>query len=105
MRTSRPWSLSEERPVVDKQVVDKERVGLQTNTVQDQQQVQAEVGREEISVDQDGADGVRGDGVRGDGYDNNLDANGNRKEGLVDKAKDRLRGDKDHDGVKDKYEN
>lgn len=97
--------LSEERPVVDKQVVDKERVGLQTNTVQDQQQVQAEVGREEISVDQDGADGVRGDGVRGDGYDNNLDANGNRKEGLVDKAKDRLRGDKDHDGVKDKYEN
>lgn len=53
-------TLSEERPVVDKVVVDKERVGLQTNTVQDDREVQAEVGREEIEVDLEG--GVDRDG-------------------------------------------
>lgn len=48
--------LSEERPVVDKEVVDAERVGLKTHTVTDQQQVRAEVGHEEFEVDEAGSD-------------------------------------------------
>ena len=47
-------TLSEEQPVVETQVVDKERVGLQTHTVSDEKQVQAEVGHEEFAVDRDG---------------------------------------------------
>lgn len=43
--------LTEERPVVDKEVVDAERVGLKTHTVTDEQQVQAKVGHEEFEVD------------------------------------------------------
>lgn len=43
--------LTEERPVVDKEVVDAERVGLKTHTVTDEQQVQAKVGHEEFEVE------------------------------------------------------
>lgn len=74
-------SLSEERPVVDKEVVDKERVGLQTNKVQDERRVDAEVGREEVVIDEDGRRGVDGD------RDDNR--------GLADKAKDKARDLKD----------
>lgn len=47
-------TLTEERPVVDKEVVAKERVGLDKNVVQDQERVQTEVGREEVDVVNDG---------------------------------------------------
>ncbi|MGM1028833.1 MAG: DUF2382 domain-containing protein [Actinomycetota bacterium] len=47
-------TLTEERPVVDKEVVDVERVGLDRRVVTDQETVQADVAREEIDVDRDG---------------------------------------------------
>jgi len=47
-------TLTEERPVVDKEVVDVERVGLDRRTVTDQETVQADVAREEIDIDRDG---------------------------------------------------
>ena len=71
-------TLSEERPVVDKEVVDKERVGLRTNTVQEERRVDAEVGREEVVVDEDGRAGV----------DHGVDHDGDGKRGLKDKARD-----------------
>lgn len=49
-------TLTEERPVVQKDVVAKERVGLDKNVVQESQQVQTEVGREEVEVVGDGVD-------------------------------------------------
>ncbi|MDF0531657.1 PRC and DUF2382 domain-containing protein [Tsukamurella sp. 8F] len=55
-------TLSEERPVVEKEVVDKERVGLQTNTVRDERRIQAEVGHEEVDVEQDAARGGKHQG-------------------------------------------
>lgn len=62
-------TLTEERPVVDKEVVAKERVGLDKNVVQDQERVQTEVGREEVEVVNDGdADGR-----------NDLDGRNNRR--------------------------
>lgn len=68
-------TLSEERPVVEKTVVDKERVGLQTNTVTEQQQVTAEVGREEIVVENDT---TRDAGLKG------------KAEGLKDRIEDKF---------------
>lgn len=59
-------SLSEERPVVDKDVVAKERVGLDKNVVQDQEQVQTDVAREEVDIERD-ADGRGVDGRDVDG--------------------------------------
>lgn len=60
-------TLTEERPVVDKEVVAKERVGLDKNVVQDQERVQTEVGREEVEVVNDGdADGRNGVDGRND---------------------------------------
>lgn len=62
-------TLTEERPVVDKEVVAKERVGLDKNVVQDQERVQTEVAREEVEVVNDGdADGR-----------NDLDGRNNRR--------------------------
>lgn len=59
-------SLSEERPVVDKDVVAKERVGLDKNVVQDQEQVQTDVAREEVDIERDAdARGVDGRDVDG----------------------------------------
>lgn len=62
-------TLSEERPVVDKNVVAKERVGLDKNVVQDQERIQAEVGREEVEVVEgdEGRDGRDDDGRGLDG--------------------------------------
>lgn len=54
-------TLTEERPVVDKEVVAKERVGLDKNVVQDQERVQTEVGREEVEVVNDGDANGRND--------------------------------------------
>ena len=78
-------TLSEERPVVEKEVVAKERIGLQTHNVTEQQQVQAEVGREEISVERDGGRGVTDGGRTGtvEGDDRSF----------MDKAKDAITGD------------
>ena len=53
-------TVSEERPVVDKEVVDKERIGLQKNTVSEQQRVSADVSREEVDIDRDGGRGKAG---------------------------------------------
>lgn len=47
-------TLSEERPVVEKDVVAKERVGLDKNVVRDQEQVQTDVAREEVEIERDG---------------------------------------------------
>ena len=47
-------TLSEERPVVDKQVVDAERIGVDRRTVADTETVQADVAREEIDIDREG---------------------------------------------------
>ena len=52
-------TLSEERPVVDKQVVDKERIGLNKNTVAEERQVSADVSREEVEVERDGQAGLQ----------------------------------------------
>lgn len=46
-------SLTEERPVVEKDVVAKERVGLDKNVVRDEQAVQTDVAREEVEVERD----------------------------------------------------
>ncbi|ROR65208.1 DUF2382 domain-containing protein [Agrococcus jenensis] len=46
--------LTEERPVVDKEVVDAERIGLDRRTVTDQETVRADVAREEVDIDKDG---------------------------------------------------
>jgi uncharacterized protein (TIGR02271 family) len=46
-------TLSEEHPVVEKDVVAKERVGLDKNVVQDQEQVQTDVAREEVEIERD----------------------------------------------------
>lgn len=46
-------ALSEERPVVEKDVVAKERVGLDKNVVRDQEQVQTDVAREEVEIERD----------------------------------------------------
>lgn len=53
-------TLSEERPVVDKEVVDKERIGLEKNVVSDEERVRADVRREEVDVDRDGGRGKQG---------------------------------------------
>lgn len=58
-------ALSEERPVVEKDVVAKERVGLDKNVVQDQEQVQTDVAREEVEIERD-ADGRNGADGRDD---------------------------------------
>ena len=47
-------TLSEDRPVVEKEVVDKERVGLGKTTVQDTERVQTDVSREEVDIVEDG---------------------------------------------------
>lgn len=47
-------TLHAERPVVDKEVVDKERVGINRQTVTENQDVSAEVGREEVQIEHDG---------------------------------------------------
>lgn len=47
-------TLSEERPVVDKEVVDAERIGVDRRTVADTETVQADVAREEIDIDREG---------------------------------------------------
>ncbi|WP_238695358.1 DUF2382 domain-containing protein [Ornithinimicrobium flavum] len=74
-------TLHEERPVVDKDVVATERVGLEKQTVTDEQQVVTDVSHEEVDVDRDttGDAGIAdggprqgdwdGDGVRGEGLD------------------------------------
>lgn len=49
-------TLSEERPVVEKDVVAKERVGLDKNVVRDQEAVQTDVAHEEVEIERD-ADG------------------------------------------------
>ncbi|WP_144790572.1 DUF2382 domain-containing protein [Kocuria palustris] len=46
-------TLSEERPVVEKDVVAKERIGLDKNVVRDQERVQTDVAREEVEVERD----------------------------------------------------
>lgn len=71
--------LHEERPVIEKDVVATERVGLQKETVTDEQQVVTDVSHEEVDVDREAgyADaGGRprkgdwdGDGVHGEGLD------------------------------------
>ncbi|WP_431790314.1 DUF2382 domain-containing protein [Kocuria palustris] len=59
-------TLSEERPVVEKDVVAKERVGLDKNVVRDQEQVQTDVAREEVDIERDAdARGVDGRDVDG----------------------------------------
>ena len=59
-------ALSEERPVVEKDVVAKERVGLDKNVVRDQEQVQTDVAREEVDIERDAdARGVDGRDVDG----------------------------------------
>lgn len=70
-------ALSEERPVVEKDVVAKERVGLDKNVVQDQEQVQTDVAREEVEIERDadarGVDGRDVDGRNGaDGRDDRI---------------------------------
>lgn len=47
-------TLSEERPVVDKEVVATERVGLDRNVVTEERDITTEVGREEVQVERDG---------------------------------------------------
>ncbi|MCE1177873.1 MAG: PRC and DUF2382 domain-containing protein [Micrococcales bacterium] len=81
-------TLTEERPVIDKEVVDKERVGLDKRTVQEEQQVNADVQREEVEIERDG-------NVRGD-RDFDRDGNVEDNRSLKDKAKDAL--DRDNDG-------
>lgn len=51
-------TLSEERPVIDKEVVATERVGLDRNVVTEQRDVTTEVGREEVQVERDGTTDV-----------------------------------------------
>ena len=65
-------TLSEERPVVEKDVVAKERVGLDKNVVRDQEQVQTDVAREEVDIERD-ADARGVDGRNGvDGRDDRI---------------------------------
>lgn len=65
-------ALSEERPVVEKDVVAKERVGLDKNVVRDQEQVQTDVAREEVDIERD-ADARGVDGRNGvDGRDDRI---------------------------------
>lgn len=60
-------TLHEERPVVDKDVVATERVGLEKETVTDEQQVVTDVSHEEVDVDRQGTESGRGrDDVDGD---------------------------------------
>lgn len=47
-------TLSEERPVVEKEVVDKEHIGLEKNVVSEEQRVRADVRREEVDIDREG---------------------------------------------------
>ena len=54
-------TVSEERPVVEKETVATERVNLGTREVRDTEQVRTEVGHEEVQVD-----GVEGDARRDD---------------------------------------
>lgn len=71
--------LHEERPVIEKDVVATERVGLQKETVTDEQQVVTDVSHEEVDVEREAgyADGDGrprkgdwdGDGVHGEGLD------------------------------------
>ncbi|XVX19605.1 DUF2382 domain-containing protein [Actinomycetota bacterium] len=79
-------TLTEERPVIDKEVVEKERVGLDKRTVQEEQQVNADVQREEVEVERDG-------NIRDD---RDFDRDGKDNRSLKDKAKDAL--DRDNDG-------
>jgi len=51
-------TLTEERPVVEKDVVPTERVRMETDTVTDEEQISEDVRREEVEVDED----VRRDG-------------------------------------------
>lgn len=46
-------TLTEERPVINKEVVDKERIGVDRRTVTQERDVTAEVSKEEIDVDRD----------------------------------------------------
>lgn len=75
--------LTEERPVVAKEVVDKERVGLRKDTVTEDRQVSESVAREEVDIDHDA------DRTRTADYDRD-------DRSLKDKAKDAL--DRDNDG-------
>lgn len=53
-------TLSEDRPVIDKDVVATERVGLDRNVVTEERDITTEVGREEVQVERDGTtDGDR----------------------------------------------
>lgn len=47
-------TLSEERPVVEKEVVATERVGLDRNVVTEERDITTDVGREEVQVERDG---------------------------------------------------
>ncbi|MCW2583573.1 MAG: Photosystem reaction center subunit [Klenkia sp.] len=58
-------TLHAERPVVEKETVPVERVRLGTETVTEEQRVQAEVAHEEIEQVQDGVDTTRGTDGRG----------------------------------------
>ncbi|GGC94288.1 hypothetical protein GCM10011512_21630 [Tersicoccus solisilvae] len=51
-------TLTEEVPVVEKEVVDAERINVHRDTVQDEQSVSGEIRKEEIDVDQDGTTGL-----------------------------------------------
>ncbi|WP_131104068.1 DUF2382 domain-containing protein [Ornithinimicrobium sufpigmenti] len=56
-------TLHEERPVIEKDVVATERVGLDKETVTDEQQVVTDVSREEVDVEREG--GTTRDGLGG----------------------------------------
>ena len=58
-------TLHEERPVIEKDVVATERVGLEKETVTDEQQVVTDVSHEEVDVDRQGTVDRQGDGLGG----------------------------------------
>lgn len=72
--------LHEERPVIEKDVVATERVGLQKETVTDEQQVVTDVSHEEVDVDRD-AGYVDGDRRTVTDRDGDLDADGRPRKG------------------------
>lgn len=86
--------LHEERPVIDKETVATEKVRLGTEEVTENRTVQAEVRKEQIEVD--------GDDVRHELRDDR--SFGDKVKDGVQDVKDTVRGDHDHDGVKDRNE-
>lgn len=60
-------TLTEERPVVEKETVATENVRLGKRSVTDDETVQTDVSREELEVDGDGLDDSRGQRGRGEG--------------------------------------